>query len=57
MSLVFVIAIPVLGFMYMDMSNATVVAVREIHRMRELRRAMLEEHNLEMERLRKPDAN
>jgi hypothetical protein len=57
MSLVFVIAIPVLGFMYMDMSNATVVAVREINRMRELRRAMLEEHNLEMERLRKPDAN
>jgi hypothetical protein len=57
MSLVFVIAIPVLGFMYMDMSNATVVAVREIHRMRELRRAMLEEHNLEMERLRKTDGN
>ena len=57
MSLVFVIAIPVLGFMYMDMSNATVVAVREIHRMRELRRAMLEEHNLEMERLRRTDGN
>lgn len=57
MSLVFVIAIPVLGFMYMDMNNATVMAVREIHRMRELKRAMLEEHNLEMERLRKIDAN
>ena len=57
MSLVFVIAIPVLGFMYMDMSNATVVAVREIQRMRELRRAMLEEHNLEMERLRRTDGN
>lgn len=57
MSLVFVIAIPVLGFMYMDMSNATVIAVREINRMRELKRAMLEEHNLEMERLRKIDAN
>ncbi len=57
MSLVFVIAIPVLGFMYMDMSNATVVAVREIHRMRELRRAMSEEHNTEMRKLRNPDAN
>jgi hypothetical protein len=39
------------------MSNATVVAVREINRMRELRRAMLEEHNLEMERLRKINDN
>jgi len=43
MSLVFVIAIPILGFMYMDMNNATIAAMREIRKMR----AIQKEHELE----------
>jgi hypothetical protein len=38
MSLTFVIVIPVLGILYMDMQNATNAAVREVKKMRELRR-------------------
>lgn len=41
MALVFVLAIPMLGFMYMDMHNATAVAVEEIKKMRELRTKIL----------------
>lgn len=44
MALTFVIAIPVLGIMYMDMHNATNKAVEEIRKMRELRVRMLLEH-------------
>lgn len=41
MALVLVLAIPMLGFMYMDMNNATAVAVEEIKKMRELRAKIL----------------
>lgn len=41
MGLVFVIAIPILGFMFMDMHNATSVAIEEIKKMRELRAKIL----------------
>jgi len=32
-----VIALPVMGIMYMDMNNATLAAMEEIRKMRELR--------------------
>ena len=35
--LVLVIALPVMGVMYMDMNNATIAAMEEIRKMRELR--------------------
>ena len=35
--LVLVIALPVMGVMYMDMNNATTAAMQEIKKMRELR--------------------
>ena len=35
--LVLVIALPVMGIMYMDMNNATVAAMQEVKKMRELR--------------------
>jgi len=38
---VLVIALPVMGLMYMDMNNATVAAMREIKKMRELRAKIL----------------
>ena len=41
MALVFVLVIPMLGFMYMDMHNATAVAVEEIKKMRDLRAKIL----------------
>lgn len=41
MALTFVIVIPLLGFMYMDMNNATNKAVEEIKKMRELRAKIL----------------
>ena len=41
MALVLVLAIPMLGFMYMDMHNATAVAVEEIKKMRDLRAKIL----------------
>jgi hypothetical protein len=34
---VLVIALPVMGIMYMDMNNATVAAINEVKKMRELR--------------------
>ena len=43
MALTFVIVIPLLGFMYMDMNNATNAAVHEAKRMRELRKQIIEE--------------
>lgn len=43
MALVLVIAIPVLGVMYMDMWNATNAAVFEVKKMKQLRREILEE--------------
>ena len=41
MALTFVVAIPLLGIAYMDMHNATSVAIEEIRKMRELRVKML----------------
>jgi hypothetical protein len=41
MALTFVIAIPILGMAYLDMTNATSIAVQEIKKMRELRLKML----------------
>jgi hypothetical protein len=41
MGLTFVIAIPLLGMAYLDMHNATAVAVEEIKKMRELRAKFL----------------
>ena len=43
--LVLVIALPVMGIMYLDMNNATVIAIDEIRKMRELRSKII----LEME--------
>ena len=39
--LVLVIALPVMGVMYMDMNNATYRALEEVRKMRELRRDIL----------------
>jgi len=38
---VLIIALPVMGIMYMDMNNATVAAMEEIKKMRELRAKIL----------------
>ena len=38
---VLVIALPVMGIMYMDMNNATIAAMEEIKKMRELRAKIL----------------
>jgi hypothetical protein len=38
-----VIALPVMGLMYMDMNNATNAAIVEIDRMRRIRNLMLRE--------------
>ena len=35
--LVLVVALPIMGIMYMDMNNATTAAMQEIKKMRELR--------------------
>lgn len=35
--LVLVIALPIMGIMYMDMNNATAMAMEEVKKMRELR--------------------
>jgi hypothetical protein len=43
MALTFVIVIPLLGFMYMDMNNAMNAAVHEAKKMRELRKQIIEE--------------
>ena len=41
--LVLVIALPIMGIMYMDMNNATIRAMEEVKKMRELRaKIMLE---------------
>ena len=39
--LVLVIALPIMGIMYMDMNNATVKAMEEVKKMRELRAKIL----------------
>ena len=41
--LVLVIALPIMGIMYMDMNNATVRAMEEVKKMRELRAKILME--------------
>jgi hypothetical protein len=41
MALTFVVAIPLLGMAWLDMQNATAVAVQEIKKMRDLRAKML----------------
>lgn len=41
MALTFVVAIPLLGFAYMEMNNISNIAVEEIRKMRELRAKML----------------
>jgi len=38
-----VIALPIMGIMYMDMNNATVRAMEEIKKMRELRAKIMME--------------
>jgi hypothetical protein len=40
---VLVIALPVMGIMYMDMNNATIAAMQEVKKMRELRAKILME--------------
>jgi len=40
---VLVIALPVMGVMYMDMNNATIKAMEEVKKMRELRAKILTE--------------
>lgn len=44
MALTFVIVIPLLGIMYMDMNNATNKAAQEIRKMQQLRRTLIEEY-------------
>jgi hypothetical protein len=39
--LVLVIALPIMGIMYMDMNNATIAAMEEVKKMRELRAKIL----------------
>ena len=41
--LVLVIALPIMGIMYMDMNNATVKAMEEVKKMRELRAKIMME--------------
>lgn len=41
MCLVLVIALPIMGVMYMDMNNATAMAMAEARKMRELRAKIL----------------
>lgn len=43
MGLALVIIIPVMGVMYIDMHNATIHAVKEIQKMKELRLQLLRE--------------
>ena len=43
MCIVLIVALPVMGIMYMDMNNATNVAMQEIKKMRELRAKILTE--------------
>lgn len=43
MALTFVILIPLLGIMYMDMNNAMNAAVYEARKMRELRKQIINE--------------
>lgn len=44
MALTFVIVIPILGVLYMDMQTATHRASSEIRKMQQLRRAVIEEY-------------
>lgn len=44
MALTFVVALPVLGVMYMDMNNARVAVEMEIRAMRELRKKMIADY-------------
>jgi len=41
MCIVLIVALPVMGIMYMDMNNATNAAMQEIKKMRELRAKIL----------------
>ena len=50
MALTFVVAIPILGVMYMDMWNATNAAVQEVRRMKELRKQVIEERREQWQR-------
>lgn len=43
MALTFVIIIPLMGIMYMDMNNAMNAAVHEAKKMRELRKQIINE--------------
>jgi hypothetical protein len=43
MALTFVIVLPVLGIMYMDMNNAMNAAIYEAMKMRELRKQIINE--------------
>ena len=43
LGLVLVIALPIMGIMYMDMNNATVKAMEEVKKMRELRAKIMME--------------
>jgi len=38
---VLIIALPIMGVMYMDMNNATIAAMEEIKKMRDLRAKIL----------------
>ena len=44
MALTFVVAIPVLGVMYMDLNNARIAVEMEIKAMRELRKKMIADY-------------
>jgi len=41
MCIVLIVALPVMGIMYLDMNNATNAAMQEIKKMRELRAKIL----------------
>lgn len=43
MCLVLIVALPVMGIMYLDMNNATIAAMQEVKKMRELRAKILTE--------------
>jgi hypothetical protein len=38
---VLILALPIMGIMYMDMNNATIAAMEEVKKMRELRAKIL----------------
>jgi len=44
MAIIVTLLVPIMGFMYKDMWNATNEAIRETNKMKELRRKMFEDY-------------